>query len=749
MSSSNSLLSIRAMDLRPTLGRVTGVYVLACVVLVAGIGYLSVSQFRSGRELLNSRFRELAQDAGRKGTTFGYFWGERSNDVRHLAESRELSSYFENQALGMSPQYGLTASLLALEDLFDRVRQSKRLEGRTVYERIVLMDALGEPLVISGGARPGSEQGEWRSHVRRGDEVSFLPCQEQGETKIVVSVPYFFKGRYTGQLLAWVPLSLPCRRFIGEGEAGTSTAVALGRSWAYFPERAGRFVSRELQAAPPLIPPSEPVPFSASGPATPGFFAVRVPVAGTPFELVTFVTAVGAFDPGAPQRLLVSTAGLAILILAGMFLVVRLNSRNSVLRARMEETILRERAMDEKNRELVEEVAERKRAEEALRTSEERFRRAIVDSPSPIMLHADDGQVLQVSRSWSEKSGYAPEELATVGDWTERAYGNRERGAIGAAASRQPQTEAGAIGDRVIRTRFGGERIWDFSSAPLGRLPDGRLLAMSMATDVTERRRAEEEVRRLNADLERRVRERTTQLEEANRELEAFSYSVSHDLRAPLRAIEGLSGALVEDHGDALDEEGRRLAGQVRANAKRTGLLIRDLLKFSQVVRLEAQCAALDMRALAVEACEECLPEAAARARVELSVGDLPEAWADRGLMKQVWVNLVSNAVKFSARRERPVIEVLGRREGDSVVYVVRDNGAGFDMAQADRLFGVFQRLHGSDHFEGTGVGLSLVHRIVTRHGGRIWAESEVGRGSTFTFALPLEPPRSEGSAPP
>ncbi|MBK8597570.1 MAG: hypothetical protein IPN83_18695 [Holophagales bacterium] len=581
------------MRLRSRRQGASGLYVLACVFLFAGIGYLAVSQFRSRRELLNSRFRELTQDVGTKGTTFGYFWGERANDVRHLVESRELRSYFENEALGMSAQYGLRASLLAVEDLFDRVRQSKRLEGRTVYERIVLVDALGEPLVISGGARPSEKDGEWRNHVRRDDPISFLPCQEQGETQIVVSAPYFFKGKYGGQLLAWVPLSLPCRRFIGEWATGTSTAVALGRSWAYFPERAGRFVSRELQAAPPLIPPSKPVSFSASGPTTPGFFALRVPVAETPFELVTFVTAIDAFDPGAPHRLLVSTVGLAILILAGMLLVVRLNSRNSVLRAR------------------------------------------------------------------------------------------------------------------------------------------------------------EEEVRSLNADLERRVRERTAQLEEANKELEAFSHSVSHDLRAPLRAIEGLSAALVEDHGAALDEEGRRLAGQVRANAKRTGLLIRDLLKFSQVVRLEAQCAALDMRALAVEACAECLPDARARARVELSVGELPEAWADRGLMKQVWVNLVSNAVKFSARRERPVIEVFGRREGDSVVYVVRDNGAGFDMARADRLFGVFQRLHGSEEFEGTGVGLSLVHRIVTRHGGRIWAESEVGQGSTFTFALPLEPPRAGGSAPP
>ncbi|MGC8722644.1 MAG: GAF domain-containing protein [Acidobacteriota bacterium] len=240
----------------------------------------------------------------------------------------------------------------------------------------------------------------------------------------------------------------------------------------------------------------------------------------------------------------------------------------------------------------------------------------------------------------------------------------------------------------------------------------------------------------LYEELERRVQERTAELKASNEELEAFSYSVSHDLRAPLRAIDGFSRALDEDYGERLDDEGRRLLGVIRSSTRQMGQLIDDLLNLSRAGRHELRRAPVDMTALARLAFEE-LAGVQPRPGLTLHLAPLERATGDPSLLRQVWVNLMSNALKFSAGRRPAVIEVGGRRDGAQVVYWVRDNGVGFDERYAHKLFGIFQRLHGKAEFPGTGVGLSIVKRIVTRHGGRVWAESRLGEGATFFFSLP------------
>ena len=244
------------------------------------------------------------------------------------------------------------------------------------------------------------------------------------------------------------------------------------------------------------------------------------------------------------------------------------------------------------------------------------------------------------------------------------------------------------------------------------------------------------EIRLLNADLERRVDQRTKELEESNKELEAFSYSVSHDLRAPLRHIDGFVELLGKHAGPSLDEKGRRHLATISGAAQKMGALIDDLLLFSRMGRTEMRKSSVDLHAMATEVVRELESDTAGR-RVDWKLGALPTVQGDPAMLRQVLTNLFANALKYSGPRETAKIEVEARSQNGEVVVVVRDNGVGFDPTYTHKLFGVFQRLHGPSEFEGTGIGLANVRRIVNRHGGRTWAEGAIDQGATFYFSLP------------
>jgi PAS domain S-box-containing protein len=291
-----------------------------------------------------------------------------------------------------------------------------------------------------------------------------------------------------------------------------------------------------------------------------------------------------------------------------------------------------------------------------------------------------------------------------------------------------------------VVTKTGDKRVIVWHNVPL-KSDTGHIIGtLSSGEDITERKQAEDALQRLNAELEQRVKERTRQLEEANRELESFSYSVSHDLRAPLRGINGFSGILTEDYAAQLGPEGQRVVETIRGETRRMGQLIDDLLAFSRMGRRAMELSDVDMAALARQAFAECAPQPAGR-DIRFTLYPLPPAHGDPALLAHVWSNLISNAIKYTRPKPVPEIEITGRAEDGHLIYSVKDNGVGFDMKYVERLFNVFQRLHSDSDFEGTGVGLALVHRIVKRHGGRVWAESELDHGAIFSFALPIAPP--------
>ncbi len=696
------------------------------LVLAGYIAYLVVAQYRSQLALQHIALQQLTYDSETRATAISYFYSEREDDLRHLAESRELTAFFENRALGMSMEYGLKASILNVADLLDRMRQHVKLADQIVYERIVFVDSTG--LLLNDSRSSQSRVPvvrNWQEFVSPKASKPVILCDKSdGGPWIIISAPCYFKGVYAGQVLGWVASAKVYDYFISGGEKASHYPVimAFDREYLHVPEKAEGFITGYTRFIPSDLKPGIPYRFSLTAKSADNNYGYvnLVPVGSTPFSLLTFLPPNEQFDLRSPRLLLYTTGGVAVFILAGMFFFMRLNTQNAVLSAHLEETILRERAVDEKNSQLASEINERLIAEKSLQRERD-FVESLFETAQVIMVLLDnEGRIIRFNHCMEEVSCYRLEEVRGK-EWfstflTSEACERERRLFYQAMSNNQGKSSV-----YNIITRDGRLREIEWQDKILADV-DGNLISLVSGQDVTERRKLEEELMK----------------KEKLESLGVLAGGIAHDFNNLLTVIIG-NISLAQTMTASAEQIYPRLT-----ECEKAAIRARDLT--TQLLTFSKGGAPIRKASSIVEVIKESAGFALSGSNVSSEFIIPDDLWAveiDEGQISQVIYNLFINADQ--AMPEGGVIRtkcnnftldtdgVLPVEKGRYVQISISDHGCGIPDEHLRKIFDPYF----TTKLKGSGLGLASSFSIVKKHEGIITVESSRDAGTTFHIYLP------------
>jgi len=757
--------------------------VLLVAVLAGYMGFLVYSQYQSQEELRKVSLTRFLHENEKRAMAVDYFMADRLGDLAELAENRELALYHENLALGMSIEYGLGAALIAAEESFEKSRTRLKLEKSAVYPRLVYLDESGNKLIDTH--EPGLFQGEQRQWSRylssRESHATFMfEPGDNADGFIVISCPYTFKARYAGQLLAWLSVKTIYHHFI-EASAQDSrfiTTLLFKGEYIKVPEDADRVIAAALLPKARNLQPR--APFSLTVTARDNrperILGMMSPVGETPFALAAFLPEHLDSGEQSPRRLLFTMAGFGLLILAGGIVILRIDMRNAVLQARLEEIALRQKIVAEQNANL------------------RKLSTAVDQSANTVLIMTKDGTIEYVNPHFTVVSGYRPEEVIGnnfLNRWS--AHNSKETLDTLWETINDGKQWTGELRNR----KKSGEILWEQTTIAPVKDEQGAIADfIAIKEDITKRKEAEEEILRLNTDLEQRVLDRTTALQVSNRDLEKayrelkaaqsqilqqekmasigqLAAGVAHEINNPTgfilsnlnslkkylqrfaefltlqtEALEKLSAGgnegvdavlqpvteqrkvLKIDH--LLDDIGPLIEESIEGG-ERVKKIVQSLKSFAHID--EAEYKPSDINAGLESSLAVVWNELKYKATVIRDYGEIPNTVCNLGQLNQVFVNILVNAAH--ALEKQGEITVKTRRDGETIRVAISDTGCGIPAETINRIFEPFFTT--KEVGKGTGLGLSIAYDIVVKkHNGQIEVESEPGKGTTFTLTIPI-----------
>lgn len=761
-----------------------------CILLVGFIGYLVYSQYRSQVALQRSQLRQLAQNVETRAILAESFYSERLEDVRRLADSREIGIYFENKALGMSMEYGLHSSLDAVQALLDRLRQNSKKNGHPVFSQIVFIDKSEEVMSISSSFADKQGATNWKNLLKSDEEVVPFPDTVDGKAQMVVSVPLRFKNEFAGRVLAWIPLSLVYDSFVREMPGDVYTAISYGREYLLFPTKAKNLIPTPLQSAPPVVKPGQPSLFLGTEGGKQNVYVINSQVTGMLLTLHSFVPAISQFDVNSALLSLAMSGIMAVMILVGVYVVYSLNIKNSALKARLEETSLREEHEREAAVALRQEVAERIRIEETLRESEAEARQLnetlLVIRNVQHLVHCehDVSKLLDgICKILVHRRGYLTVWVGKTELNSKKVIQAAHAGNGGDVLSQMPTTwddsPSGqgpcgkAIRERVPVvfadiTKNPRYALWADSVVPPGcasiasvpLIHNDRVFGAVTVNADGSHLFTQEEVDLLKGMADEVAHALQSMENEANRE----QAEVRLRQAQKMEAVGQLAGGVAHDFNnilatflmqiDLMKEEpnlslemGAALE-ELNKGANRAASLTKQLLLFSR--RQVTLIKPLDLNEVlsgVIKMLRRILGE-----HIDLTIHGVPEPiWikADEGMIEQVVMNLCVNArdsmpkggrltigTEYAYLTESDCQTIDDRRPGRFVCLSVTDTGCGMSEEIQKRIFEPFFTT--KEVGKGTGLGLSIVYGIARQHRGWIEVQSKLGAGSVFRVFLPV-----------